>query len=145
MSLQILMLFLSFNFRLYVFRNVSYYKILVCGGDGTVGWVLSCLDNVCQDAVCQSPPLAIIPLGTGKYTWQQSPFSYFTAAYIGNIQSENLDANFIEDLLQLNEIKNIKYYFMKIKLETFPIDYIYSIYEKNIVSTQMEKCKKIVL
>ncbi|CAI9728874.1 diacylglycerol kinase theta-like isoform X1 [Octopus vulgaris] len=51
---------------LYVFRNVSYYKILVCGGDGTVGWVLSCLDNVCQDAVCQSPPLAIIPLGTGN-------------------------------------------------------------------------------
>lgn len=53
-------------FRLYVFRNIPYYKILACGGDGTVGWVLSCLDNVGQDAVCQSPPLAIVPLGTGK-------------------------------------------------------------------------------
>ncbi|XP_046350974.1 diacylglycerol kinase theta-like isoform X3 [Haliotis rufescens] len=51
---------------LYVCRNISYYKILVCGGDGTVGWVLSCLDNVGQDAVCQSPPMAVVPLGTGN-------------------------------------------------------------------------------
>jgi diacylglycerol kinase (ATP) len=52
---------------LYVFRHVAHYKILACGGDGTVGWVLSCLDNVGQDAVCQSPPLAIVPLGTGMF------------------------------------------------------------------------------
>ncbi|XP_076437790.1 diacylglycerol kinase theta-like [Babylonia areolata] len=51
---------------LYVFRNIPYYKILVCGGDGSVGWVLSCLDNVGQDALCQSPPMAIVPLGTGN-------------------------------------------------------------------------------
>ncbi|CAH1776092.1 unnamed protein product [Owenia fusiformis] len=51
---------------LYVFRNIPCYKILTCGGDGTVGWALSCLDNVGQDAVCQSPPLAIVPLGTGN-------------------------------------------------------------------------------
>ena len=50
-----------------MFRNIPYYKILVCGGDGTVGWVLSCLDNVGQDAECQSPPMAIVPLGTGKF------------------------------------------------------------------------------
>ena len=60
------MVFFSHVFRLYVFRNIPYYKILACGGDGTIGWVLSCLDNVGQDAVCQSPPLAIVPLGTGK-------------------------------------------------------------------------------
>ncbi|XP_025091817.1 diacylglycerol kinase theta-like isoform X2 [Pomacea canaliculata] len=51
---------------LYVFRNIPNYKILVCGGDGSVGWVLSCLDNVSQDAICQSPPMAIVPLGTGN-------------------------------------------------------------------------------
>ncbi|XP_050389110.1 diacylglycerol kinase theta [Patella vulgata] len=51
---------------LYVFRNIPYYKALVCGGDGTVGWVLSCLDNVGQDGECQSPPMAIVPLGTGN-------------------------------------------------------------------------------
>ncbi|PAA62561.1 hypothetical protein BOX15_Mlig019125g1 [Macrostomum lignano] len=51
---------------LYVFRQVSYYKILVCGGDGTVGWALSCLDNVGPDAKCNYPPMAIVPLGTGN-------------------------------------------------------------------------------
>ena len=50
---------------LYVFRNIDSYRILACGGDGTIGWVLSCLDNVSQDAKCQSPPMAIVPLGTG--------------------------------------------------------------------------------
>lgn len=51
---------------LYVFRNIEHYRILACGGDGTVGWVLSCLDNVGQDARCQSPPVGIVPLGTGN-------------------------------------------------------------------------------
>ncbi|UYV61514.1 DGKQ [Cordylochernes scorpioides] len=51
---------------LYVFRHIRDYKILVCGGDGTVGWVLQCLDNVGQDSECQSPPCAILPLGTGN-------------------------------------------------------------------------------
>ncbi|XP_055331512.1 diacylglycerol kinase theta-like isoform X2 [Paramacrobiotus metropolitanus] len=51
---------------LYVFRNVPKYRILICGGDGTVGWVLQCLDNVGQDSVCQSPPCAVVPLGTGN-------------------------------------------------------------------------------
>lgn len=51
--------------RLYVFRQIKHYKILVCGGDGTIGWVLQCLDNVGQDSECSSPPCAIVPLGTG--------------------------------------------------------------------------------
>ena len=33
----------------------------VCGGDGTVGWVLSEMDRV--DWQAGRPPLAIIPLG----------------------------------------------------------------------------------
>lgn len=49
--------------RLYVFRHIKDYKILVCGGDGTIGWVLQCLDNVGQDSECSSPPCAIVPLG----------------------------------------------------------------------------------
>jgi diacylglycerol kinase (ATP) len=51
---------------LYVFRHIENYRILVCGGDGTIGWVLQCLDNVGQDSQCSSPPCAIVPLGTGN-------------------------------------------------------------------------------
>lgn len=73
-----------------MFRKIEKYKILVCGGDGTVGyvvriilslyvhisqmnfkydicrWVLQCLDNVGQDSQCSNPPCAIVPLGTGN-------------------------------------------------------------------------------
>ncbi|KAF4527439.1 hypothetical protein B566_EDAN015772 [Ephemera danica] len=49
---------------LYVFRHIKDYRILVCGGDGTIGWVLQCLDNVGQDSQCSSPACAIVPLGT---------------------------------------------------------------------------------
>lgn len=51
---------------LHCFRHLKRFKILVCGGDGTVGWALSCLDNVGQDAACPTPPMAILPLGTGN-------------------------------------------------------------------------------
>ncbi|GAA50183.1 diacylglycerol kinase, partial [Clonorchis sinensis] len=51
---------------LHCFRHLKRFKILVCGGDGTVGWALSCLDNVGQDAACPTPPMAILPIGTGN-------------------------------------------------------------------------------
>lgn len=40
--------------------------MLVCGGDGTVGWVLGVLEAIRHKLVCREPPIGIVPLGTGE-------------------------------------------------------------------------------
>ena len=46
---------------------MSKYRVLVGGGDGTVGWVLSGLDFMKDHLKCPVPPCAVLPLGTGTY------------------------------------------------------------------------------
>ncbi|XP_076892621.1 diacylglycerol kinase 4-like isoform X2 [Bidens hawaiensis] len=41
-------------------------RIIVAGGDGTVGWVLGCLGELHERGRDPVPPTAIIPLGTGN-------------------------------------------------------------------------------
>ncbi|XP_072128333.1 diacylglycerol kinase zeta isoform X1 [Mobula birostris] len=46
-----------------LYRKVQNLRILACGGDGTVGWILSILDQL---QLNPSPPVAVLPLGTGN-------------------------------------------------------------------------------
>uniref|UniRef100_A0A8C2XFI3 Diacylglycerol kinase n=1 Tax=Cyclopterus lumpus TaxID=8103 RepID=A0A8C2XFI3_CYCLU len=46
-----------------LYRKVHNLRIMACGGDGTVGWILSCLDEL---AINPQPPVAVLPLGTGN-------------------------------------------------------------------------------
>ncbi|XP_051512169.1 diacylglycerol kinase zeta-like isoform X9 [Myxocyprinus asiaticus] len=46
-----------------MYRKVHNLRILACGGDGTVGWILSTLDQL---QLNPSPAVAVLPLGTGN-------------------------------------------------------------------------------
>jgi diacylglycerol kinase (ATP) len=55
------------NFR----KQLTHCRILVCGGDGTVGWILNVLDDVERemrrtDPAWKRPAVAVLPLGTGN-------------------------------------------------------------------------------
>ncbi|XP_062846053.1 diacylglycerol kinase zeta isoform X4 [Trichomycterus rosablanca] len=46
-----------------LYRKVHNLRILACGGDGTVGWILSTLDQL---QLNPQPAVAVLPLGTGN-------------------------------------------------------------------------------
>ena len=50
-------------FFLFYYRKTPNIRLLACGGDGTVGWVLSILDKIPIDP---PPPVGVLPLGTGN-------------------------------------------------------------------------------
>ena len=51
------------RFGLEMYKKVPNLQILACGGDGTVGWILSVIDSL---GIHPAPPVAILPLGTGN-------------------------------------------------------------------------------
>lgn len=51
--------------RFHLFSQVPCFRVLVCGGDGTVGWVLAALEETRRHLACPEPSVAILPLGTG--------------------------------------------------------------------------------
>ncbi|KAM4809023.1 diacylglycerol kinase theta [Rhinophrynus dorsalis] len=50
----------------HAFSKVPYFRVLVCGGDGTVGWVLGALEEIRHKLACTEPSIAVLPLGTGN-------------------------------------------------------------------------------
>ncbi|CAK9298133.1 unnamed protein product [Gordionus sp. m RMFG-2023] len=55
------------EFIIEMYHKVSNLRILVCGGDGTAGWIFSVLDSLTEkDIIDDMPAVAILPLGTGN-------------------------------------------------------------------------------
>ncbi|XP_049311749.1 eye-specific diacylglycerol kinase isoform X3 [Bactrocera dorsalis] len=48
-----------------LFRKAPNLRVLACGGDGTVGWVLSVLDML-NPPITPAPAVGVLPLGTGN-------------------------------------------------------------------------------
>ncbi|GMR50145.1 hypothetical protein PMAYCL1PPCAC_20340 [Pristionchus mayeri] len=51
------------EFPLTFFSHFDTFRVLVCGGDGTVGWVLTAIDKLSMHNKVQ---LGVLPLGTGN-------------------------------------------------------------------------------
>ncbi|XP_030244202.1 eye-specific diacylglycerol kinase-like isoform X3 [Drosophila navojoa] len=48
-----------------MYRKAPNLRVLACGGDGTVGWVLSVLDQI-HPPLQPAPAVGVLPLGTGN-------------------------------------------------------------------------------
>ncbi|XP_067630156.1 diacylglycerol kinase 1 isoform X3 [Eurosta solidaginis] len=46
-----------------LFKDMPNFKVICCGGDGTVGWVLEAMDTI---ELASQPAIGVIPLGTGN-------------------------------------------------------------------------------
>ncbi|KAH8372664.1 hypothetical protein KR009_002377 [Drosophila setifemur] len=46
-----------------LFKDLPRFKVICCGGDGTVGWVLEAMDSI---ELATQPAIGVIPLGTGN-------------------------------------------------------------------------------
>uniref|UniRef100_A0A452UFJ5 Diacylglycerol kinase n=1 Tax=Ursus maritimus TaxID=29073 RepID=A0A452UFJ5_URSMA len=62
-KMDLISLTFSFLCSLRLFQKFDTFRILVCGGDGSVGWVLSEIDSLNLHKQCQ---LGVLPLGTGN-------------------------------------------------------------------------------
>ncbi|KAM4664147.1 diacylglycerol kinase epsilon isoform 2-T3 [Discoglossus pictus] len=74
-------------------------KVVVCGGDGTVGWVLDAVDEMkIKGQENFIPQVAILPLGTGN---DLSNTLGWGAGYTGDVPSEQI----LRDIMEADTIK----------------------------------------
>ncbi|CAM5155887.1 unnamed protein product [Eretmochelys imbricata] len=104
-------------------------RVLVCGGDGTVGWVLDAIDEMkIKGQERYIPQVAILPLGTGN---DLSNTLAWGAGYAGEVPVEQILRNVMEaDGIKLDrwkvQVTNKGYYNLR-KLKVFTMNNYFSI------------------
>lgn len=53
------------------FANLPNLRLAIVGGDGTIGWIISCVETLKEEFRCNGkdwkpPPIAVMPVGTGN-------------------------------------------------------------------------------
>lgn len=51
---------------LMLFRHLPEFRVIVAGGDGSVGWVLNALEDMREYLTCKEPAVGVLPVGTGN-------------------------------------------------------------------------------
>ncbi|CAI5765543.1 diacylglycerol kinase epsilon [Podarcis lilfordi] len=103
-------------------------RVLVCGGDGTVGWVLDAIDDMkIKGQERYIPQVAILPLGTGN---DLSNTLGWGAGYAGEIPVEQILRNVMDaDGIKLDrwkvQVTNKGYYNLR-KLKVFTMNNYFS-------------------
>uniref|UniRef100_A0A673BWQ8 Diacylglycerol kinase n=1 Tax=Sphaeramia orbicularis TaxID=375764 RepID=A0A673BWQ8_9TELE len=93
-----------------LFQKFVTFRILVCGGDGSVGWVLSELDKLSLHKQCQ---LGVLPLGTGNDLARVLGWGGLCDDDAQLLQIlEKLERNIIEDCVSLCIKYQSLYFFM---------------------------------
>lgn len=77
-----------------MFTNVPNLRVLICGGDGTVSWVMSIMDDL-KFAGNIFPTVAIIPIGTGNdlaqvLGWKAIFNSYNLKTYLESLENAKI-------------------------------------------------------
>ncbi|XP_007428710.1 diacylglycerol kinase epsilon [Python bivittatus] len=104
-------------------------RVLICGGDGTVGWVLDAIDDMkIKGQEKYIPRVAILPLGTGN---DLSNTLGWGAGYAGEVPVEQILHNIMDaDGIKLDrwkvQVTNKGYYNLR-KLKVFTMNNYFSV------------------
>ena len=117
-----------------LYKRVPGVRLLACGGDGTVGWVLSVLDRAAAD-VNPPPPVAVLPLGTGN---DLSRSLGWGGGYTDEPISKILMSLQSAEIINMDRWRLREAWCLKIYLYTVYIFYIF----KSAVNTASFRCKQ---
>ncbi|XP_041073335.1 diacylglycerol kinase epsilon [Carcharodon carcharias] len=118
-------------------------RVLVCGGDGTVGWVLDAIDEMKYKGQDQYiPHVAILPLGTGN---DLSNTLGWGAGYAGDVAAEVILQNVLDgDPMQLDRwrVRVTKGFYSFHRPKIFSMNNYFSVGPDALMALNFHECRQ---